>query len=456
MWKRTISFSLFVALIILAVILRLPVAYHWLVIPFVVGELLLLGWAVQQWVITPVQQLTETIERISDGDLSSRIFSRSTDEVGTLIHVFNQMNRIQSDRIELLSDERELLNAVFSQMSDGVIATNSAGIVTICNETSLQLLKIKVEKKKIIGRTLAEMVRHHQLIELWQRCSETQEPISDIVDLNQSELFLQCNIVPLSGQPLRGYLILLHDLTTVRRLETVRRDFISNLSHELRTPLASLRAVIETLQDGALKDPPAAERFLNRAAIEIDTLTQMVSELLELSRIESGKVPFKFAPVKIEKIVEEVMEKLLYQAVRKETKIDVDIAPNLPELFVDYFRIEQVLSNLLHNAIKFAPDQGGVITIKAEVYCEQGQKSDFLQISVRDNGIGIPEQDIDRIFERFYKTDRARTSRGTGLGLAIAKHIVQVHQGKIVAKSREGKGSIFWFTLPTVNQILEP
>ena len=456
MWKQFIAVIVLIEIVGSAVILQLSAEWHWLLLPLAVGSSFALGWFVQQSFILPLRQLTNTIERIVQGDSNARIFSNSQNEVGNLIHSFNEMNRTQSDRLELLADERELLTAVFSQMSDGVIATNSAGIVTICNKPSLQLLKIKGEVKGVIGRPLIESVRHYQIIELWQKATQTQEPIYTVVDLSQDELFLQLNIIPLSEQPLRGYLILIHDLTTVRRLETVRRDFITNLSHELRTPLASLRAVIETLQDGALDDPPAAERFLNRAAIEIDTLTQMVSELLELSRIESGKVPFKFAPVAIQKIADEVMEKLAYQAVRKETLINLDFPERLPHVFVDMLRIEQVLSNLLHNAIKFTPEKGGEIVIKAEPYQEQkGKSADFLLISVRGNGIRIPEQELDRIFERFYKTDRARTSRGTGLGLAIAKHIIQAHHGKIWAKSKDGKGSVFYFTLPTTSQVIE-
>lgn len=183
----------------------------------------------------------------------------------------------------------------------------------------------------------------------------------------------------------------------------MRRDFISNISHELRTPLASLKALVETLRDSALDDPPAARRFLDRADQEVDALTQMVQEILELSRIESGKVPLRLSPTPV----------------------------------------ADVISNLVHNAVKFTPE-GGKISVRAK----RSDEGMSVVISVTDNGVGIPAGELDRIFERFYKADRARSGGGTGLGLAISRHLVQAQGGRIWAKSKEGKGSTFYFTLP--------
>jgi two-component system phosphate regulon sensor histidine kinase PhoR len=241
--------------------------------------------------------------------------------------------------------------------------------------------------------------------------------------------------------------VLLQDLTTVRRLETVRRDFISNISHELRTPLASLHAVVETLQDGALDDPPAAQRFLRRAEEEVDALTNIVEELLELSRIESGQVPLKLKATAVFDLILPPLERLQTQAERGQLELIAQLTAQLPPVLADAERIQRVMTNLLYNAIKFTPAQGKII-VSAEV------EKDEMIISVKDTGIGIPDSDIDRIFERFYKLDRARTRGrgGTGLGLAICKHVVEAHNGRIWVKSREGKGSTFYFSLPLAEQ----
>jgi two-component system phosphate regulon sensor histidine kinase PhoR len=242
-----------------------------------------------------------------------------------------------------------------------------------------------------------------------------------------------------------GYLVILQDLTRVRRLETVRRDFISNISHELRTPLAGLKSLVDTLRGGAIKDRPAAKRFLKRMDAEVDTLTQMVEELLELSRIESGQAPLRMAPTPVSEVVIPPVDRLRPQAERAGVEFTVLLPPELPPVLVDVERARLVLTNLVHNAVKFTPP-GGQITVGARPAGED------VTISVQDTGVGIPADDVPRIFERFYKADRARSGGGTGLGLAIAKHIVQGHGGRIWAESVEGEGSTFFFTLPVATE----
>jgi len=247
----------------------------------------------------------------------------------------------------------------------------------------------------------------------------------------------------------RGYLVIIQDLTQVRFLQTVRRDFISNISHELRTPLASLRAIVETLQDGALDERAIAIRFLDRADGELDTLTQMVEELLELARIESGEVPLRLAETDVSGLVEVPLQRVAAQAEREDIRVIVDIPEDLPHVLADAERMHRVLSNLLHNALKFT-DAGG--TIRVAAYAEEGPVNEVV-IIVNDTGVGIADADLERIFERFYKSDRARTRGhgGTGLGLAITKHLVEAHGGRIWVTSKEGKGSTFLFTIPTVS-----
>jgi two-component system phosphate regulon sensor histidine kinase PhoR len=242
---------------------------------------------------------------------------------------------------------------------------------------------------------------------------------------------------------MEGYLVILQDLTRIRRLETVRRDFISNISHELRTPLAGLKALVDTLRGGAIKDPPAAKRFLKRMDAEVDALTQMVEELLALSRIESGQAPLRLGPTPVAEVVIPPVDRLRPQAERAGLEFVVLLPPQLPQVLAEADRARLVLTNLAHNAVKFTPP-GGRIVVAARV------AGDEVIFSVEDTGVGIPAEDLPRIFERFYKADRARSGGGTGLGLAIAKHLVQGHGGRIWAESVEGQGSTFSFTLPVV------
>jgi two-component system phosphate regulon sensor histidine kinase PhoR len=236
-------------------------------------------------------------------------------------------------------------------------------------------------------------------------------------------------------------LLLFQDLTNQRQTEAMRRDFISNVSHELRTPLAALKALTETLQAGALEDPPAAHRFLEQMETEVDSLSLMVNELLELSRIESGRVPLNLAPTPPLDIVYPAVDRLRLQAERAGLLLSVECAEDLPLVLADATRVQQVVVNLLHNAIKFTPSEG-------EVTVNVTRQDREVRFAISDTGIGIAAEDLPRIFERFYKVDRSRATSGTGLGLAIARHLVEAHGGRIWAESEVGKGSTFYFTIP--------
>ncbi|MCB8983106.1 MAG: PAS domain S-box protein [Ardenticatenaceae bacterium] len=400
----------------------------------------------------PLADLTTTTQRLLEGDRRARIMQYGRGETAEFIRVYNQLIDQGSQLINELTEERDQLASVLAYMADGVIIADAYGYVRQVNPAAMRLLG--TTEKKALGRPIAETLRHHQLIGLWQQCqSETEEQIA-AVEVGP-DLFLQAVVTPIMRRGSLVYLVILQDLTTIRRLETIRRDFISNISHELRTPLASLRAVVETLQDGALADPPAATRFLSRAEHEVDTLTQMVEELLELSRIESGRVPLKLSPTAVYDLVQRPLERFRAQANRDNLQLVVDIPGDLPLVLADAGRMQQVVNNLVHNALKFTPR--GQVTVAAYVDQEAPKQvreklagaPPSVVISVTDTGVGIPEEDLPRIFERFYKSDRARTRGrgGTGLGLAIARHIVQAHNGRIWAESKEGKGSTFYFSL---------
>ncbi len=402
----------------------------------------LMGGLLLHRVNQPLRQLAALVRRVAAGDMAPRVLPQSTDAAGELVSAINSMRGQFVNQISTLEEHQRQLALVLDYMGDGVLIVDLAGYVQLVNPAATRLLETK--DTLALGRSYAEVVRHHQLIELYQRCRETGERQSLAFEMGRGK-FWQATVTPFTERGAQGFLVILQDLTDIRRLETVRRDFISNLSHELRTPLASLRAVMETLQDGALDDPPAAQRFLGRAVTEVDTMTQMVEELLELSRIESGRVPLRLQPTAVATLIAHPLERLRPQAERNGLEIHVNLPADLPPVLADPPRIEQVLSNLLHNAIKFTLPKGQ-ISIRASLSADE----DRVILEVEDSGLGIAAVDIPRIFERFYKSDRARTrgQSGTGLGLAIARHLVEAHNGRIWVRSKEGKGSTFYFSLP--------
>ncbi len=340
-------------------------------------------------------------------------------------------------QLSTLDAERSRLATVLEQLTDGVLIADAQGIVQFANPAAGRLF----QTSQPINRSITEVVRHHQLVEAWRRCQQTRQMQSETVEVPTRHQYLQLVVVP--DQHASGSLLLVQDLTRIRRLETVRRDFISNLSHELRTPLASLKALTETLQDGALDDPPAARRFIDQIQIETDALTQMVTELLELSRIESGRLTLDLSPVSPSDLLVSASRRMQLQAERAGLTLRVEETTEPPKVTIDSQRLEQVLVNLIHNAVKFTKPGGEVV-----LFAEAGIGE--VRFAVRDTGIGIPVDDIPRIFERFYRVDKSRTGSGTGLGLSIAKHIVEAHKGRIWAESTEGQGSTFYFTVPTV------
>ena len=341
----------------------------------------------------------------------------------------------EQERTAKAEVEHTRLAAVLERMTDGVLIADADGRVQFSNPAAGRLF----ETTEPAGRTVAEVLRHYQLVEAWRRCQLEREIQSESVELPRRHLFLQLVAIP--DQDTGGTLLVVQDLTRVRRLETVRRDFVSNLSHELRTPLASLKALTETLREGALEDPKVAKHFLESIETEVDAMTQMAGELLELTRIESGQLPLEFKPVPANGLLVSAAERMRAQAQRAGLILRLGASQDKTEVRADASRLEQVLVNLIHNAVKFT-NPGGEVVLSAF------REEEFVCLSVKDTGVGIPAEDLERIFERFYKADHSRSSGGTGLGLSIARHIVEAHGGKIWAESVEGRGSTFHFTIP--------
>lgn len=328
------------------------------------------------------------------------------------------------------------LATVLAQLTDGVLIADAEGRVQLANPAAGKLFGVNNPTQQ----TVAQVVRNHQLIEAWKRCQKTRQVEIEAVELPARKLMLQVTMIP--DQHEGGSLLLVQDMTQVRKLEIVRRDFISNVSHELRTPLASLKALTETLQGGALSDPDAGPRFLERIHTEVDALSQMTQELLDLSRIESGQVQLNYESISPRKLIHTAAERMKAQIERARLKLDVYCEDGLPNIMADRNRLEQVLVNLIHNAVKFNRP-GGSVTLNVESI------PGGVRCAVRDTGLGIPAESLARIFERFYRVDSSRTGSGTGLGLSISKHIVEAHGGRIWAESDEGRGSSFFFEIPT-------
>ena len=356
-------------------------------------------------------------------------------QIENLSNAISSLKAAFDIQLSSVNSENARLSTVLEQLTDGVIIVDANGLIQFANPAAQKLFEIS----NAPGHSVTEVVRNHQLVDAWRRCQQTNEMQSESVELPARHQFLQLIAIP--DTHASGSLLLVQDLTRVRRLETVRRDFISNVSHELRTPLASLKALTETLQSGALSDPEAGPRFLGRISTEVDALTQMAQELLDLSRIESGQVELILAPLAPKSLVTSAADRMRMQAERAGLKLSIKCEDGLPNIRADKSRLEQVLVNLIHNAVKFTKP-GGDISLETE------STVGGIRFAVRDSGVGIPTESLTRIFERFYRVDKSRTGSGTGLGLSISKHIIEAHGGKIWAESNEGRGSVFYFVIP--------
>ncbi len=387
----------------------------------------------------PLRKLTRDIQQSSSGKNQQGIQSSKTDEIGHLSQAFNTMNLEIQNQISEIDTERAKLAAVLEKMNDGVIIVDGKGKVQLINPAAVKMYSCSNETA--VGIPLIEVTQDHQPVELWQKCMDLGESQAAKFEVSNKKIQVQA-IATLLGSILPDHILLLfQDITKQVQTDAVRRDFISNVSHELRTPLAGIKALTETLQNGAIDDPPAAHRFLERIETEVDSLSLMVSELLELSRIESGRVPMELKQTRPFDVIKPAYERLYMQAERSGIALSIDCSEDLPEIIADGNRLQQVVVNLIHNAIKFTPGGGKVI-----VSATRSEKS--ILFSVKDTGMGISSADLPRIFERFYKVDRSRSSSGTGLGLAIARHTVEAHSGKIWAESVIDQGSEFSFIIP--------
>jgi len=336
------------------------------------------------------------------------------------------------------SQERDRLAAALNSSVDAVLAVDPDGRITFANAAAERLLERQHER--LAGDSFALVMPNEQVLAALRASRQDGQRHAALIE-QPGRRHLQVITTPIVSGGEWSVLVVVHDLTDVKRTEQVRRDFIANVSHELRTPLASLKSVIETLQEGALDDKAAAREFLARADAEVDRIVQIMEELLELSRIESGEVPLAAEPVQIGQVLARAVARLRHQAQRQGIELSLEAAPDLPPIQGDAERLERVAVNLIHNALKFTP-AGGAVRVQAA--CQDGS----VVVKVSDTGAGIAAEELPRIFERFYKVERARSGAGTGLGLAIVKHTVEAHGGAVAVESEEGRGATFSFSLP--------
>jgi two-component system, OmpR family, phosphate regulon sensor histidine kinase PhoR len=376
--------------------------------------------------------------RIGKGELGHRIPVRTDDELGELATAVNEMADRMEEQLWRMEGEKKRLDAILRGMGEGIMVADADGTVTLVNPAFERLFG----SKGVEAKPLLEATRHPVLHETFRDVVATGGECWKEVELHSPERTLLTHWVPLREEGvLRGVVAVFHDISSIKRLEQVRRDFVANVSHELRTPVAVIRGYAETLLSGGENEPETTARFLKIIHDQSERLGNLIRDLLTLSHLESAGSPREPRPVRAEEMVRTALSLLEGKAREKEIAIDLSGLGGATVL-ADSDRLQQVFINLLDNALKHTPP-GGRITVTAE------ETGETVRISVADTGIGIPPKHLPRIFERFYRVDpaRSRGEGGTGLGLAIVKHIVQLHGGDVSVESTPGKGSVFSFTL---------
>ena len=388
---------------------------------------ILLSFLLSKTMIIPIQRLTEGAMRVAHGDFSRKIQVASRDEIGVLTDTFNDMAGQLQDTLRQVENERNKLDTLFLHMTDGVVAFSRNGEVIHSNPAAEEML----------GRTITAEATYEELFgDLLSLEQVLQAPDYLEEERWEGERFLQMLLAPFDRDRQGGVLVVLHDVTQQRKTQDMQREFVANVSHELRTPLTNIRSYAETLSDSAGELPPTTEKkFLGVILNESDRMTHIVQDLLTLSRFDSGKDELHLVRFPFDVAVQDLYNAVYMEAQRHDHKMKLRLEPDLPAIVADRERVLQVMMNIVSNSIKYTPN-GGHILVSA------GREGDRVWMQVDDDGIGIPPKDRPRIFERFYRVDKARSrqSGGTGLGLSIAKEIVDRHEGVLELVDREGPG----------------
>lgn len=408
----------------------------------------ILGLYFSQRLAAPIEEITRSIQRIAGGELGERIHYYRQDELGEMSDSMNDMANRISEQIEAVTQEKSKLYSILAHMESGVLVIDRNCKINLINPASERMLG--VQEKQILAKWHWEALRSYGLSSLIDQVVLSGTPLRDeITLLSANEKVLEVYISPILGQngATVGAVIVMHDISEFKRLEQMRSEFVANVSHELRTPITAIRGFAETLLDGALTDSELAQQFLRIIYTESDRMARIVHDLLELSKIEHNQSIWRFEKdVDLSEMIRSTVNSLTHAAQSSGIDLRVDSSANehtLPTLQADPDRIAQVLVNLISNAIHYTPEAGSIT-----VGCVVKEKG--IEVWVKDTGMGIPPDDLKRLFERFYRVDKARvrSSGGTGLGLAIVKHIVEAHHGSCSVQSQLGEGSRFAFFLP--------
>ncbi len=397
---------------------------------------LLLSVLLSKTLVIPIQRLTEGAERMATGDFENLVAVESGDEIGILTHTFHDMAQQLQRTLGTVKQEQMKLHTLFLNMTDGVVAVSPHGGVIHANPSAERLLLRELPIGDYLG---TDALGLPPWSDLFYRAEEGVEQREVVLGSQH----LQLTFAPFSTEPEEGLLVVIHDVTEQMKTEQIRREFVANVSHELRTPLTNIRSYAETLADGRALPEALQQEFLQVILSESDRMIHIVKDLLTLSRFDSSHESFDFDYFSLKEALEDLYNAVKLEMRRREHVLRLHIAESLPEIWGDRSRIVQVLMNILSNAMKYTPD-GGEIVLSA------GREETFVWVEVRDNGIGIPGEDRERIFERFYRVDKARSreSGGTGLGLSIAKEIVKRHGGDLYLLPTDGRGTTLRLVLP--------
>lgn len=405
----------------------------------------ILSLFVSRRISKPLERIKQGAERFAAGDFSYRLHALGSAEVGALAETMNQMADQLEERLQTVSKERNQREAVLSSMVEGVLAVDTGGHIISLNKAAAQFFDV-FQPETASGRSIEEVFRNARLQRFVAEVLEGQETREcELVVQNNQTYYLQTRGTNLLGTQNRriGAVVVFNDVSRLRRLENLRRDFVANVSHELKTPITSIKGFVETLLDGAIKDPVEAERFLKIVAKHADRLNAIIEDLLMLSRLEQGgKEGMEMQKAGLCGLVNSAVEVCARRAAEKNISIAVECSEELTTI-ANPPLIEQALINLIGNAVKYSAD-GKTIVVSAKA------DNGGIVLSVKDQGYGIEKQHLDRIFERFYRVDKGRSRQegGTGLGLSIVKHIAQAHGGTVSVQSRYGEGSTFSIFLP--------
>ncbi|MFD0682313.1 MULTISPECIES: cell wall metabolism sensor histidine kinase WalK [unclassified Paenibacillus] len=411
---------------------------------FALGLTVVLGVMLSATITNPIKAITRQATAVAEGRFNAQVPVLGRDEIGQLGQTFNFMMERLKDALSLNEEEKERLASILSNMNDGLIATDDDGKVIVINRRAKQILQLNEDTTLgkplplVLGITREEMRKLEigEYPSLLLRFDHDEE--------EQLSVKLTFTTIYSKGKGSAGTIAVLQDVTDQEKLEESRREFVANVSHELRTPLTTIKSYLEALEDGALEDPQLSAKFVSVTRNETERMIRLVTDLLQLSRLDSRQAVISRELTDVAEMLDEVADRFSFQLEQRSIDIAIQVAPEVGEIVLDRDRIDQVLDNLVSNAIKYTADSG-LISIGAHRLEPQ-----LLEISVQDNGMGIPKKDLSRIFERFYRVDKARSRSmgGTGLGLSIAREIVRAHGGTIMLESELGQGTRVTFTLP--------